>query len=104
FCGGSVGAACGDPSCGRGADNSYCGGGAGCPAGQSCYFCCCGCEGGCGPAEVCGDGVCNGGETCASCPHDCGPCCGNGRCEPGYGENPSTCYRDCGRCGDGICT
>ncbi|MCZ7543348.1 MAG: hypothetical protein M5R40_07315 [Anaerolineae bacterium] len=76
----------------------------GLPGGAVVLLCCCGCEGGCGPSAVCGDGACNGGETCASCPRDCGPCCGNGRCEPGYGENPSTCYRDCGRCGDGICT
>ena len=104
FCGANGGAACGDAVCARGADDSACGGGAGCPPGQSCYFCCCGCPGGCGGGPVCGNGRCEGGETCASCPRDCGSCCGNGRCEPGYGENPSTCYRDCGRCGDGVCT
>lgn len=34
--------------------------------------------------DVCGDGVCAGGETCSTCPGDCG-----------------TCNSGCGHCGDG---
>jgi len=29
------------------------------------------------PTQKCGDGVCNGTETCSSCPSDCGPCGGS---------------------------
>ena len=32
------------------------------------------CEGVCGQAPVCPDGICNGDETCSSCEDDCGPC------------------------------
>ena len=54
---------------------------------------------------VCGDNVCDAGETCAGCPEDCSPCCGDGLC--GAGEDCSICEDDCGPCvvpcGDGIC-
>jgi hypothetical protein len=56
--------------------------------------------------SLCGDGICNNGETHATCSPDCplGPVCGNGRCEAG--ETASSCPRDCGvvvGCGNGIC-
>ena len=38
----SVGAACGDPTCGKKDDAKFCGGD------PNCYFCCCGCDSGCG--------------------------------------------------------
>jgi hypothetical protein len=49
----------------------------------------------------CGDGACNGGETTASCPADC-PLCGDGVCNGK--ETPDTCPSDCPpTCGDGAC-
>jgi hypothetical protein len=51
------------------------------------------------PGVVCGDGVCNGGETCTSCVTDCGVCppgCGDGVCSGG--ETCETCSADCGVC------
>ena len=59
---------------------------------------------------VCGDGVCNGGETQASCSQDCGTAqtyvCGDGTCNGD--ETEATCSTDCGTtiiyvCGDGTC-
>ena len=59
--------------------------------------------------NVCGDGVCNAGETCNSCAGDCGVCpdsCGDGVCSAD--ETCTSCSVDCGlcpeSCGDGICT
>jgi hypothetical protein len=55
---------------------------------------------------VCGDGLCNAGESCGSCSQDCGACpvCGDGWCD--WTETCGTCSQDCGACpacGDGTC-
>ncbi|MCG8423228.1 MAG: hypothetical protein MJE77_35450, partial [Proteobacteria bacterium] len=66
---------------------------------------------------VCGNRVCETGETPRTCAADCiacgndvcsvgGPSCGNGQCESG--EDSISCQSDCGLCGapgcgDGIC-
>jgi len=64
-----------------------------------------------GPAQECGDSVCEQGETCATCQQDCGACnqpaCGDGGCNGS--ETCLTCAADCGSCnlpgcGDGHCT
>jgi Cellulase (glycosyl hydrolase family 5) len=55
-----------------------------------------GCE--CEPSPVCGDGICEEGESDADCSADCG--CGNGVCDEG--ETAADCPADCG-CGDGVC-
>jgi|GEM_PF-1200907 len=56
---------------------------------------------------LCGDDICNFGETCSTCSADCcpGPAapCGDGTCTDGS-EDCSTCSFDCcpvGSCGDG---
>ncbi len=57
---------------------------------------------------VCGNGVCETGESKANCSADCGsagPVCGNGTCESG--ETTANCSKDCGPagpvCGNGAC-
>jgi hypothetical protein len=76
-----------------------------CEAGESCSSCQWDC-GSCGP--VCGNFLCEAGESCNSCDWDCGSCgpvCGNFWCEAG--ESCSSCDWDCGSCGpvcgDGWC-
>ncbi|NVJ27220.1 MULTISPECIES: hypothetical protein [Myxococcus] len=57
----------------------------------------------------CGDGICNGTETESTCPGDCAPpptgTCGDTLCE--FPEDPFSCPMDCvpttGYCGDNIC-
>lgn len=50
-----------------------------------------------GNGPVCGNGICETGETNENCPEDCPngePVCGNGICEEG--ENAQNCPQDCG--------
>jgi hypothetical protein len=47
-----------------------------------------------GGGPVCGNSICEAGESCADCQFDCGSCCGNGLCD--NGETQSTCPADCG--------
>jgi MYXO-CTERM domain-containing protein len=64
------------------------------------------CPADCGAASVCGDGQVTGNEVCDdgntmdgdSCPADCG-LCGNGVCDPG--ETPEMCP-DCAMCMNGV--
>jgi len=57
-----------------------------------------------GGGGICGDGLCESGETSAGCSVDCNPC-GDGVCDAGIGETPATCHTDCEGpfCGDGTC-
>ena len=56
-----------------------------------------------GPGDpVCGDGLCNGGETAGTCSADCPDVCGDGWCTGS--EGTADCPGDCGTfCGDGVC-
>ena len=45
------------------------------------------------PADPCGNGVCDPGETCWTCPADCACKCGDGVCT--HGESCATCPVDC---------
>lgn len=59
------------------------------------------CAGGqCVPKGVCGNQVCEQGETEASCAADCAATCGNSICENG---EEASCPADCTECGDGVC-
>lgn len=52
--------------------------------------------------NVCGDSFCTGSESTASCPADCGSLCGDGACNGS--EATTNCPADCGtQCGDGVC-
>jgi len=62
------------------------------------------------PEPVCGDEICEGGETCESCETDCGVCqvpeCGDQLCNGS--ETCESCAVDCGacpvhQCGDNVC-
>jgi hypothetical protein len=66
------------------------------------------CTAGCFRSTVCGNGVCETGETATSCAADCAPpppVCGDGFCEAP--ETAASCQLDCGlqlpTCGDGVC-
>jgi len=67
---------------------------------------------GCISPPVCGNGICEIGETLENCPIDGGgdcpatQLCGDGVCNLENGENESNCFEDCRPkdfCGDGIC-
>ncbi len=58
------------------------------------------CAGGeCRPANVCGNDLCEAGES-ETCPDDCVTTCGNEICEQG---ERNSCPQDCTVCGDRIC-
>lgn len=72
-----------------------------CDLGETCASC----PGDCGRCtqEHCGNDVCGRKETCATFPRDCGACsgCGNGVCEGS--ETCANCQADCGRCSGEFC-
>ena len=72
-----------------------------CDPGETCTNCAGDC-GGCPPA--CPDGLCNGAEDCATCPSDCGVCapwCNDTHCNGT--ENCSSCPGDCGCAANTYC-
>lgn len=58
---------------------------------------------GCG--SICGNNMCETGESSANCCQDCGAHCGDGMCQTNCGESEWSCPGDCGSnpCGNGIC-
>lgn len=62
------------------------------------------CPSDCEPADACGNGTCEVGETPQSCAADC--TCGNNVCDPN--ESQQTCAADCTPppevCGNNVCT
>jgi hypothetical protein len=60
-----------------------------------------GCPADCG-TTACGNGICEWSENPDVCGVDCGTACGNGLCEKG--ESPQNCDTDCSPCGDGMCS
>lgn len=80
---------------------AVCGNGV-CESGESSI----GCPADCKQSAVCGNGKCETGETATNCASDCktGTVCGNGVCESG--ETTSNCSADCkvvNLCGNGVC-
>ena len=91
-----AGKTCGPNGCGG--ICGMCGGGKACTDEGTCVAL--------GP--VCGNGMCEAGETAENCGQDCkttGPVCGNGFCE--VGETTESCSKDCKPttpvCGNGMC-
>lgn len=55
---------------------------------------------------VCGNQMCEQGESPSNCPNDCaasGPICGDNVCDMNGGENATNCPGDCGGGGGGTC-
>lgn len=60
-------------------------------------------NGQCVPTDVCGNGLCEAGES-DGCPQDCSAECGDGVCNTLY-ESATKCAKDCAaKCGDGTCS
>lgn len=99
----TCGDACSGGSCSGLPENCLCGNGL-CDPGESS----CTCLSDCGSNVIlCGDGCCDSpnGETACNCPADCLAVCGDGCCDFNQGENVCNCPADCpfGDCGDGCC-